>query len=201
MSQGARGKWSWAAYTGFGALLCASTLGCMNTDKDRMPPPRIGANGGKPTLPPPGLPGIQPLPGTTTPVSANTKPSQPGYNSPYAGVGATGGVQQAGAFATSPAPVQPPSPTIGQPIHPPASIIPSTGPVGTMGSVMPPPTMDYPATQSRTGGSPPPPALDAPVPPPPPSRANYGSNYTPVPPQPLMPQRPSNIDPAQYGNP
>ncbi len=206
MPQGARGSWSWAVRTGLGAVLCAGAMGCMNSEKDRMPPPRIGANGGKQVTPPPGLPGIQPLPGASNPVGASARPGPPGYNSPYAGAGSGAtGIQQTGGFATAPGTGQPPARTIGQPvnppttINPPAAIIPSTGPVGASGP-LPAPSFDAPNTQSRTGGGyPAPPNLTevGPIPPSPPGNVTSGSNYTPQP-QPLSPPNPSQ--PAVYAN-
>ncbi|MFO0822686.1 MAG: hypothetical protein U0792_06130 [Gemmataceae bacterium] len=81
MPQGARGWWVRAARIGLSAVLCAGAIGCMNTDSHK-PPPRIGANPKNTTLPPPGLPGLQPLPNSTgTPVGTNTpRPTQPQPN-------------------------------------------------------------------------------------------------------------------------
>ncbi|MBA4187607.1 MAG: hypothetical protein C0467_06265 [Planctomycetaceae bacterium] len=196
MPQGVRGWWVRAIHMGLGAVLCAGAIGCMNTDKDKIsPPPRIGANGGKQQLPPPGLPGLQPLPGSTTPVGAAPKAGQPGYNSPFAGAGATGTPAATNFGAAG----QPPARTIGQPVTPagfnsPTSAIPSVGPGGA--GQMPPPSFETPGAQSRIGGSPPPPNLNelGPVPPgPPPGGVTSNSHYSPVTaPQPLAPIKPND---------
>jgi hypothetical protein len=44
MTQGPRRGWVRAAFTGLGVVLCAGLVGCMNGDKEKGFPPRIGAN-------------------------------------------------------------------------------------------------------------------------------------------------------------
>lgn len=196
MPQGTRGVWGRAASMGLGALLCAGAVGCMGTDKDRMPPPRIGANNtGKSVTP--GLPGTPMLPGSSG-VSA-TKSTQPGTTggNPYAGYG-SGGIQQTGGFATGAGTgatpggrtvVQPSGPTgagagSGYVIPP---VAPGAAPPTAGFGGMPAPAMDYPNGQGRGGSfNPPAPGLSdiGPIPPSPPGQVASGSNYSPIaPPQ------------------
>ncbi len=209
MPQGAR---VWWVRTGLGAVLCLGTVGCMGTGKS--PPPRIGSSGAtnKPTtLPPPGLPGIQPISATTpAPGGPNPRPAAP--NTFTGGVGATGAVQPAGGFAAHPAGVQPVARAGGPPVAPVGvpstapALLPPSAPVGT--GQLPPPSLDPPTAQRSMGASPPPPTLDPIAPPPPPSSVVSGSNYSPIapisPPQPFPAPVPVNVTTsqgAQYGTP
>lgn len=205
MPQGAR---VWWVRTGLGAVLCLGTVGCMGTGKS--PPPRIGsnANTNKPTtLPPPGLPGIQPISATTPP--ANTRTAPPGQNTFTGGVGATGAVQPAGGV---PPGAQPVGRTGGQPVAPVG--VPSAGPVPLQPTApvgagqLPLPAFDPPPSVAPTargfGGSPPAPTLDPIAPPPPPNPVVTGSNYSPVAPvaPPQAPPLPVNVTTSpQYGTP
>ncbi|VTT99483.1 unnamed protein product [Gemmataceae bacterium] len=204
----------WWVRTGLGAVLCLGTVGCMGTGKS--PPPRIGsnANAGKPTtLPPPGLPGIQPI-SATTPAPTGTSPRPATPNAFTSGVGATGAVQPAGGFNAPPAGVQPAARTVGQPVTPvgvPSAgpvPLPPTAPVGAGAGQLPPPSLDPPTAQRSYGATPPPPALDPIAPPPPPSPVISNSHYSPVapvaPPQPHPAPVPVNVAPSQspqFGTP
>ena len=194
MPQGVRGWCIRAMHTGLGVVLCAGAIGCMNTDKDRMPPPKIGANGPKGNSPPPGFPGIQPIPGST-PVGTNTRQAPPGFNTPNPATG-MGSVQPAGfatgvgvpqARAGAQPPVQPAN------FNQPQPIVPSAGPSSFTGTQLPPPNSGYINPQSNAGG-PPPVNLDpALLPPAPPGNVTSNSNFAPVtvnPPQPLQPIAP-----------
>jgi hypothetical protein len=202
MPQGARGWWVRAARIGLSAVLCAGAIGCMNTDNHK-PPPRIGANPKNTTLPPPGLPGLQPLPNSSgSPVGTNTRPGQPNFSPTGAGA-----VQPAGGFATGPGTMQPPPRTIGQPVTPPSQVTPAgyqqPAPlVPSAAPVVPPVGPGSSNPQGARNFDPPPLDLSipgGPVPPAPPAQPGFtsSSNYgAPIaPPPPVAPTRP----PAVYG--
>ncbi len=192
MAQGQRGGWLRVAFAGLGFAMCIGTIGCMNTDKDKMPP-KIGSSALNKQHPGVGLPGTPTLPGSSGIANANAKSVQPvsGMN-PYAGYG-KGGVQQAGSFATGTN-----APMGGSNVVPSVSPADFNGSGKNYGSIPSPnmntsmqPPMNYNTTGNTnysTTGGPPAPTLDQlPVPPAPHGSRSMGTDYQITPPTPLAP--------------
>jgi hypothetical protein len=90
MPQGPRRGWVRAVFTGLGVVLCTGLVGCMNSDKDRVIPSKIGNT--KPA--PPGLPGLNRIPGPpgSGGVGVNGQPTNGGFQ-PTGGFGSVTGRQ------------------------------------------------------------------------------------------------------------